>query len=421
MKKISILILLFIFCSQTFAQDTLKLSLQDAQKAFVDNNLQLVIQQFNIEQSKAQIIQAKLIANPNVNFEQGLITRNVQVNDQVWGAYAQHAVQIQQLFLLAGKRNKNIHLAQINEQISEYQFFDLVRTLNYSLNSTFFDLAFQFRTVKVYKQEINSIERLVDAYRELYKNGNTALKDVVRLESFLFSLETDLSQIELSIAQSQSDLRVVLGISTNSYILPLMDDKLIDSLNIKNYTLTDLITTAEENRYDIKMQKADIKFAHTNLALQKSYRVPDLTLGYSYDRGGSYTYNYSALTLQTTLPMFNRNQGNIKIADYQIKASEKALDQAHLILNNDVIIAFTQASKTEALYQSVDKEFVHSFNSLIQGVIEGYEKKTISLVEFMDFFDSYKQNVVQYNTLRNNRVQSYLRLNYSVAKNIFTF
>jgi cobalt-zinc-cadmium efflux system outer membrane protein len=200
-----------------------------------------------------------------------------------------------------------------------------------------------------------------------------------------------------------------------------MDDKLIDSLNIKNYTLTDLITTAEENRYDIKMQKADIKFAHTNLALQKSYRVPDLTLGYSYDRGGSYTYNYSALTLQTTLPMFNRNQGNIKIADYQIKASEKALDQVHLVLNNDVIIAFTQASKMEALYQSVDKEFVHAFNTLIQGVIEGYEKKTISLVEFMDFFDSYKQNVVQYNTLRNNRVQSYLRLNYSVAKNIFTF
>ena len=97
------------------------------------------------------------------------------------------------------------------------------------------------------------------------------------------------------------------------------------------------------------------------------------------------------------------------------------MEQARISLNNDVILAYTQTLKVETLYQNFDKEFVPNFNKLIQGVIEGYEKKTISLVEFMDFFDSYKQNVVQFNTLRNNRVQSYIKLNYSVAKNIFTF
>lgn len=422
MKKISILFFLIHISINVFSQDTLKMSLGDAQKLFIDDNLQLVIQNFNVDMSKAQIIQAKLIPNPTINIEQGLIKRPVEAfPGRPWGAYAQHAFQIQQLFSIAGKRNKNIHLAQINQQINEYEFFDLVRTLNYSLNSTFFDLAFQLKTVRVYKQEINSIDRLVDSYRQLLNNGNAALKDVVRLESFLFSLETDLNQLELSIAQSQSDLRVLLGVSTNSFIVPVINDNLIDSLNINAYTLADLITTAEENRFDLKIQEAYVKYASMNLSLQKSLSVPDVALGYIYDRGNSYTYNYSAVTLQTSLPVFNRNQGNIKMAGYQVKSNEKALEFAHLGLNNDVIIAFTQASKTEYLYQNVDKQFVHNFNTLIQGVIEGYEKKTISLVEFMDFFDSYKQNVVQFNTLRNNRIQSYLKLNYSVAKSVFTF
>ena len=404
-----------------FAQDTLRISLADAQKAFTDKNLQLISEKYNIDASKAQIIQAKLFANPTVNIEQGIITRPVPVEDKVIGAYGQHAVQVQQLILLAGKRNKNITMAKINAQISEYEFYDLLRTLSYSLNSNFFELAYQLKTMQVYSQEITTIERLVNAYQQLQQNGNAALKDVVRLESVLFSLESDLNEMELAVAENQADLRVLLGISTDTYIMPVINTSQIDSINMDDKRIEDLISIAEENRYDLKATEANVKLANTNLSLQKATRVPDIVLGYMYDRASSYTTNYSGITLQTNLPLFNRNQGNIKMADYQLKSNEKNLELAHLSLKNDVILAYTQTRKTETLYKNFDKNFVRNFNQLIKGVIEGYENKTISLVEFMDFFDSYKQNVVQFNTLRNNRVQSYLRLNYSVAKELFTF
>jgi cobalt-zinc-cadmium efflux system outer membrane protein len=420
--KHSFLLYFFLIISLTAsAQDTLNISLTDAQQAFTDKNLQLVIQKFGIEQSKAQITQARLFSNPNINYEQTLTSQRVVANNEELGPYAEHALQIQKLFLMAGKRNKNIHLAQINAQISEYQFFDLLRTLTYSLNSNFFELAFQFKTVDVYKQEIETIERLVIAYRELQKDGNAALKDVVRLESVLFSLESDLSQLELAIAENQADLRILLGVGTNVFVVPVINEDNINALRIDNQTLNGLIDIAEENRYDIKVQKANIQYAHMNLKLQKAYAIPDLTFGYTFDKAGNYINNYNALTLQTNLPLFNRNQGNIKIADYQLRSNEKSLEYAHITLNNDVILAYTQAIKIENLYQNFDKQFVENFNTLIKGVITGYEKKTISLVEFMDFFDSYKQNVVQFNTLRNNRVQSYLKLNFSVAKSVFTF
>jgi cobalt-zinc-cadmium efflux system outer membrane protein len=420
--KISYLLFTFLVLNiRLFAQDTLKLSLDDAQHQFTEKNFELIMQKFNIEASKAQILQSRLFANPNIYYEQGLITRSVVANDQSLGPYAQRAVQVQQLILLAGKRNKSIRIAEVASTISEYELFDLLRTLSYSLNSNFFELAFQYKTLNVYNQEILKIEKLVNAYRELQQDGNAALKDVVRLESFLFSLQSDRNDLELAIAENQVDLRLLLGIGTHTFLLPVINEVSLDSMSIKNETVENLINVAEENRYDIKAQEANIKLANTNLSLQKAYRVPDLTLGYTYDRAGSYTNNYQAVTLQTNLPVFNRNQGNIKTADYQLRSNETALEQARVGLNNDVILAYTQVLKTEHLYQNSDKQFVQGFNKLIEGVIEGYEKKTISLVEFMDFFDSYKQNVVQLNNLKNNRVQSYLKLNFSVGKNLFTF
>jgi cobalt-zinc-cadmium efflux system outer membrane protein len=420
MNYVFLIWVLFVSFS-TFSQDTLRINWDEAQKSFLDNNLPLIIQKFNIEASKAQILQAKLYANPNVTLEQGLISRSVVANGESLGPYAQRSLQVQQLFLLAGKRNKNIQMARLNAQMTEYEFFDLMRTLIYSLNSNFFELAFQLKTVSVYQQEATTIRRLVVAYRELQKDGNAALKDVVRLESSLFSLESDLYQLELAIAQNQADLRVLLGMKTNTFLLPLINDNALDSASIKNHTLDHLIVLAEENRYDVKVQETTVHMAATNLSLQKAYRIPDIILGYTYDRAGSYVNNYQGVTLQTNLPFFNRNQGNIQTADLQLKSDQKALEQARVELNNDVILSYTQALKTEGLYQNFDKQFVRSFNTLMQGVVEGYEKKTISLVEFMDFFDSYKQNVVQFNNLRNNRIQSYLKVNFSVAKNIFTF
>jgi len=83
------------------------MSLGDAQKLFIDDNLQLVIQNFNIDMSKAQIIQAKLIPNPTINIEQGLIKRPVEAfPGRPWGAYAQHAFRFSNYFRLQANGTK---------------------------------------------------------------------------------------------------------------------------------------------------------------------------------------------------------------------------------------------------------------------------------------------------------------------------
>ncbi len=71
--------------------------------------------------------------------------------------------------------------------------------------------------------------------------------------------------------------------------------------------------------YDLKITETQIQSEQTNLALQKAMRIPDITLGANGTEWGSYVYNYNSLSLSFDLPVWNRNQGNIKIAENKIE------------------------------------------------------------------------------------------------------
>ena len=53
------------------------------------------------------------------------------------------------------------------------------------------------------------------------------------------------------------------------------------------------------------------------------------------------------------------------------------------------------------------------------GIEQSYAKRLLSVVEYLDFFESYKNNLVQRKTLRANRVRAFEQLNFAVGKPIF--
>jgi len=52
----------------------------------------------------------------------------------------------------------------------------------------------------------------------------------------------------------------------------------------------------------------------------------------------------------------------------------------------------------------------------MDGVTENFLKRNISLIDFTDFVESYKNNVLQLNQLQNDRMQAIEALNFSIGK-----
>ncbi len=152
----------------TFAQqprqDTLRLNLNDAEKMFLDSNLQLLAQRYNIDANQALVVQARLYPNPNFSIGHTLYSAQLRqffptgINDET-------TMQLDQEILIAGKRNKAVKLAQANVELSQNQFFDLLRTLKYTLRTDFFQIYYQQQSAKVYDAEIKALSQIVNALR----------------------------------------------------------------------------------------------------------------------------------------------------------------------------------------------------------------------------------------------------------------
>jgi len=53
-------------------------------------------------------------------------------------------------------------------------------------------------------------------------------------------------------------------------------------------------------------------------------------------------------------------------------------------------------------------------------MLKNFEKRNISLIEFLDYYDAYKTNAIQLNTLMYNRINSFENINFAVGKDIMT-
>ena len=270
----------------------------------------------------------------------------------------------------------------------------------------------------MYNQEIQKITSLVNVYQDQVQKGNISQKELIRLQSFLITLEGEASNIINQIIDNQTTINILLADRTITVIVPLVDDTEIENIDLTSLNLTDLIENAIENRPDLKVQKATTQYSVANLNLQRALAKPDITVGYSYDRSGSYVNNYHALTLSMALPFFNKNQGNIKIAESQIEANKQYSSQTQIQLENEVLQAYTKAQENDRLFRKIDKKFQTNFEKLISGVLENYQKRNLTVIEFTDFLESYKNTVSQLNTLQNNRIQAFENLNFVVGKKV---
>lgn len=404
--------------AQPAPADTVALTLPDAEQRFVQNNLSLIAQQYNITIAQAQAVQTRLIDNPTVSVEQNALNRAINREHFGGSSSGQLAIQAQQLFSIAGRRRAANRAAQQASVVEQFNLADLLRNLRYQLRTTYFDLFFKQQTVRTYNTEINSLRRTVGLYQTQFEKGNIPLKEVIRLRAFLFTLENERQSLRTDIAAEQADLHVLLRDQAPTEYRPQVSLIRTRNLTLAGMSEQQLTDTAQVLRADLQARRADVQRQNLNLAYQRKLAMPDLAVGYVYDKAGSYINDYHAFTLGVAVPIFNRNQGNIQAARAQMAGAQALVDQQQQTVQRDVHQAYQLAQQNDALFQGTDRDTA-PFARLMVGIEQSYAKRLLSVVEYLDFYESYKNNLVQLNNLRASRVRAFEQINFAVGRTVF--
>jgi cobalt-zinc-cadmium efflux system outer membrane protein len=392
--------------------DTLQLTLAKAESLFLNNNLDLIAQKLSIDSARATVITARLFDNPQFDYNNGFY------NAETHHFFDQEiSVQVSQLFRLAGKRKKSMALATSGIDIASFQFYDLLRTLRYALRSDFYNIYFLSQSSGLYDLEISSLKKIVEAYQEQEKKGYTAPVEVLRIQSQLYTLQAEYANLQSNIDNIEAELKLLLHSDPQKFIKPELPP--FQNVDLQKNSYQELLDSALANRPDLKTLNASITYSKYNLSLQKALAKPDLTVIAGYDRLGSYVPNYNSIGIAIPLPFFNRNQGNIKNAEIQEQVNKVEYESGLERVKSEVTTNYITGLRAENLLQGIDPGFENKMKEMVEQVTTNFEKKNISLLQFLDFYDSYKQNSLQLNGLRYDNINALEQLNYSIGKIFF--
>lgn len=420
MKRLIIILFFSSIYGLLHAQESpLQLSLKDAEKMFLERNLSLIAERYNIDKTQAQVTQARLFDNPVISLEQNVYNR---LNGKYFdvGKEGEATAEIEQVINLAGQRNKRVRLEKVNKEIAEHQFEEVLRTLRSELNKTFVEICFSTRSIGIYDKEIESLSLLMKAFREQQYKGNISLLESSRLESLLLSLRKEKNEQENNLVNLRGELNLLLNLPAGQEINLLLDDDMLKQVDTAAVTFADMDNMLSV-RPDLKMAHSSVTAAKANLKLQRSMAAPEFSIKGMYDRAGNFIDNYFAIGVSVSVSIFNRNQGNIKSAKIDImqngKEEEYAIEKARM----ELYAAYSQLQKAVELYRSSNDELEHNFGRLIEGVNENFRKRNISMLEFIDYYQSYKETCLQLYELKKDVFLAMENLNTIVGQTVFNY
>ena len=389
---LSLLLQVFVFTSGAENQ-LVKLNLQEAGQRFSTCNLELIAERYNIDMAEAEVIQARLFENPVISLEQNVYNRlNGKYFDM--GREGEAVVEVEQLIYIAGQRNKRVRVEKLNKEMAVYQFEEVLRTLRSELNTKFIELYYTEKSLSVYDKEIDYLQRLLEVMKEQNEKGNISLLEKSRIQALLLSLQQERNETSNRVISLQGDMKLLLGLNATEVFEPVFDETVLKQVDIASIPFIELNNRLAE-RPDIKMARTNIQVSRANVSLQKSLAFPEVSLKGAYDRAGNFCDNYFAIGLSVSVPIFNRNQGNIKSARLSVLQNTNREELARKQAENELFTSYARLEKAVKLYNTSNYELERDFEKIIDGVNSNYSKRNISLLEFIDYYQAYKETCLQ--------------------------
>jgi cobalt-zinc-cadmium efflux system outer membrane protein len=165
--------------------------------------------------------------------------------------------------------------------------------------------------------------------------------------------------------------------------------------------------------------RTNVEASKLNYNYQKALAVPNLTLALAYDQQGSYTNNLTSLGAAIDLPFFNRNKGNILTAKITTDANNVLQLNTEATVQENVSHALEKAFANDKMYRTIDPQFLKDFDKMLRQVLINYEKRNLTLLDFLDFYASYKDNILASNNIQFNRISAFEDINYYTGTEFF--
>ena len=414
LKCLALVIILFPSVIRAQTADTI-VTFQEAKARLVKSNLGLLAAYYDINIAKAAVIQARLWNNPYFVFNGDLYSNET---NEYFHFRNQHLLQVEQTFSYAGKHTNTVKLARLGAELAEKQLEDVLRSLLFETGNLYSDLAALQEKAHLYQQVMRNYDKLMEATRKQLEVGAISVTEAIRLESEYLAVKTEALTNQNEKEKVMADLRTLLRMAEDTTFY--VEQKI--PMVAQEFDLKLLTEQATTIRPDIQVRKYDLKYQERNLKLQRSVAVPDIKLAYQpRDRGSNYVRPYQGFNVEFNLPLFDRNQGDIKAAEYSVAKSNLQYEQIENQVRNEVVAAYNRYKNSNIGLANYSPELLERLTQLNKSTNENFQKRNISLLQFIDYQRIFILTNTQLIELKQQYLNNVNELNFVIGTNIIEY
>ncbi|MBD0725124.1 hypothetical protein B6A10_08030 [Flavobacterium sp. L1I52] len=383
--------------AQNVVNDTIILSRKNAETLFLQNNLSLIAERLNIDIAQAQIIQAKVWPNPTFSLNEINLWRNTGSEElpAIWGNYGRYqefGASLEQLVYTAGKRKKMIAIEQVGSDMAVEYYKNFLRNLKMEFRNNLSAMQYNQAKNSVYQKQLQSFQNLVKAYEVQVKQGNISQGDYIRLKASELEFLNEINAIKIENNALQSEMKKLLHLAPTTFIKIDKEDIVPDMTAVNNLNIQEAIDEVKNYRPDVKLAKLNEKYNQKKYDYQKALKTPDITLEASYDRGGNIMRNFFGLGFSIDLPVYDRNKGNIKAAQFSVEQSKLKKEELLNTAQAEIFETYNNFKAVQKLYENQGADYQQKLDKMLESYLLSFKNRNISLLVYLDYVEAYLSN-----------------------------
>ncbi|MBI5484177.1 MAG: TolC family protein [Deltaproteobacteria bacterium] len=378
-----LIITLFLFIVTSPAGAGMVLNMEDAERLFIENNLDIRSRKIELQKSDAAILDAKTLPNPSARYSLESLKNGVRETEEKYS--------VSQEVDLAGRRGRRVEAAYKAREARNLLLAHEISGLIVQMKQSYYKILFL-------RENERALSEIAGIYSDVQRKTEVRVSAGDASEADLMKLTGEKNRIVRGLDTLRTDLksekrRLALLLDLQETDFDVSGEFSAKPLDLRGGMPAEM---GQQNRPDIMGQGKLVEASEVSLSASKKEAIPSIDLegGYKKRTGG---FNGFIFGISIPLPLFNRNQGGIAQAEAELAQEKVVYEAMKKTAAYEVNLLLEKISSLQTRIVGLSGQIETSKElTKIAGI--AYEEGETGLLELLDAARSEKELVVEKNT-----------------------
>ena len=359
LKKILILLILYLFSNQVYAQDLLK-TLSDAFK----NNSKLNAQRASLNASKQDVNISRGEFLPSITLSGDKATQKDTNRKDLTGTSLKdthstpesRSVLIEQKIFDGFGNYNNLKKSKLKLEYAKFELNKIEQEILLSAAEAYYNLGYNFRNFEFNQSNVELFERQVESDKSRLERGEISLTDFAQSESSLAGAQAKLIRASNELISGKKNFQKIIGSNAPEQI----DLSFFPNLKIPTSLQTATAIAVQINPR-LNLAKIDLEIAKKDLSVAKGDLSPSASISYSLKKNRELSSTVDEreqeeVKATVTWPIFKggKNLSSVKKAKFKVEEKELILKDVFSQVQIDTANAWTTYNSSRGVLDATE-------------------------------------------------------------------